>query len=397
MVNQNIKNIFFNELKKTDKKLDNISKRLSFYAINPINVESERKKFFKNKNYNPIFKYEVYKEDLAKIRDEISNLKTDDSVVGKILEEIKQNYIDKTYLIENRENNKLFTEYSIKNYGTIDKKLIKESKKLLKLKSKKEKSIYTSKQIVNKFKIAFLKYGFPWNVKEKEMVSKAAVNTNKKVIYIKKNIMFSENFLKRLIVHEIGTHVARSENGQMQPFLFFKRGLPGYLKTEEGLAVYNEEINNCSNNSIIKIYAGRVIAVNLALNKSFRETYNELKKYFQKETAFRLTLRAKRGMGDTSKAGALTKDINYLKGYLLIKEFINKKGDISKLYYGKIGIEHIQLVEKIPMIVNPKILPAFRHINYLTQHFSSLLKSIIEFPLFSIKTINNKLNGKIKN
>ncbi|MFW6220452.1 MAG: tyrosine/phenylalanine carboxypeptidase domain-containing protein [Nanoarchaeota archaeon] len=391
MVNFKFKDLFFNKLHKIDLKLDNISKKLSFYAINPINVETEKKKFFENINYNPIFKYSEYKENLKEIRNELKEIKTNNTIIGKILEEIKQNYIDKTYLLQYRKDNVKFTKYSKKIYGSPNKKLLNEAKKFMHIKFKKETEIYTSKQVVNIFKFAFLKYGFPWNVKEKEMVSKAAVNTNKMTIYIKKDMKFSENFLKRLIVHEIGTHVARFENGKMQPYLFFKRGLLGYLKTEEGLAVYNEEINGCLNDYILKIYAGRVIAIDFALKYSFRETYENLRKYFNKDTAFRLTLRAKRGLGDTTKAGACTKDINYLKGYILIKKFIKNENNLNKLYYGKIGIEHVELIEKIPNLFNPKILPIFRHLNYITEHFSRLLKSIVDFPLISIKNINNKL------
>ncbi len=384
-----------NKLVKADRELDLISSKISFYAINPINVEEEKKKFFASKTYQPQFKYTPYRENLSKLRERISLVETDKTIVGEILEDIKKSYIDKTYLLENRGNNEQFTNYSKKIYGTVPKKLKRIAQDFMGFKQEKEAPVFSSKQVVRKFRIAFLKYGFPWDVSEKDMIANAAVKLNTKEIFIKKDTWFSKRFVKRLIVHEIGTHVARAENGEMQPYLFFKRGLPGYLMIEEGLAVLNEELNKCSNKYILKLYAGRVLAVDYALRKGFRETFNELNKYFSKEISFRLTLRAKRGLGDTSHPGACTKDLNYLKGYIALKDFISEGGDINKLYYGKIGLEHIHILEKIPGLINPAFLPVFRHVNYLMHHFSSLLRTMILFPLTPLRTINNKLYKKL--
>lgn len=386
---------WFRKLKESDEKLDRISKRISFYAVNPVNADEERIRFFESDDYEPKFRYEKYKEDLDALRDEIAAVRTDDSVVGRILQEIKDNYINKTYMLQSRGDAKAFTKYSRLVYGSPDSVLVEEAKKLMHIKQEKEEQKYSSKEVLKKFRLAFFQYGFPWSVMEKEMVSKAAINGSKKIIYIKKDARFSENFLKRLIVHEIGTHVARADNGEMQPYLFFKRGLPGYLMTEEGLAVLNEELNDCSNNYLRKVYAGRVLAIDYALKHSFRETYNHLREHFSKKVAFRLTLRAKRGVGDAVEHGACTKDINYFKGYLELKKFVKEGGDLSKLYYGKIGIQHIKLIDKLPGLINPAFLPMFRHINYLTQHFSSLIKSMILFPLTPLRTINSRLYDRL--
>ncbi|MBN2458591.1 DUF1704 domain-containing protein [Candidatus Woesearchaeota archaeon] len=379
-------------LHRTDSELDKISTKISFYAVNPINDLAEKERFFKKKGYNPILTYEKYRENLEKLYKEISGLKTDKSVVGKILNDIKKSYKLSTKLLRYRGDANRFTETSIKLYGQPDKELVTEAKKLLKLKIKKEKKVYSSKDVKNRFRLAFLKYGFPWTVEEKDMVSNAAVKPSNRKLYIKKDARFSKNFVKRLIVHEIGTHAMRAENGAMQPYTFFRRGFPGYLMTEEGLAVINEEINNCLNNQILKVYAGRVIAIDCALKHSFLETYKTLRKHFGKDMSWRLTLRAKRGLSDTSLPGACTKDINYLKGYLEIKKFIKAKGDMNKLYYGKVGLQHIELLDKMHGLINPMFLPMFRYTNYLVQHFSGLLKSLIFFDLEpSLRFINNKL------
>ncbi|MGM5482929.1 MAG: tyrosine/phenylalanine carboxypeptidase domain-containing protein, partial [Nanobdellota archaeon] len=387
--------LIFSQLKKADEKLDLLSKKISFYAINPINLDEEKEKFFSSEEYNPQFKYAVYHEDFTKLREELNNIEIDESNVGLILRDIRDNYIAKTYMLEYRGDSELFTKYCKIIYGEPNSDLVKRAADFMDIQPVKEEGIYSSKEVVRKFRLAFFKYGFPWKVKEKSMVSNAAVNVSKKEILVKKNVKFSKNFLKRLIVHEVGTHVARADNGEKQPFLFFKRGIPGYLMVEEGLAVLNEEMNNCSNEYILKVYAGRVLAIDFALKYSFRETFNELCKHFNKKTAFRLTTRAKRGLSDTSMPGACTKDINYLKGYLALKDYIKHGGNLSKLYYGKIGLQHIELLDNIPGLINPAFLPAFRHINYLVHHFSSLMKTLILFPLTPLRTINSNLYRKI--
>ena len=97
----------------------------------------------------------------------------------------------------------------------------------------------------------------------------------------------------------------------------------------------------------MKTYAGRVLANDLSLKNSFCAVYNSLLEYFPKNDAWTLTLRAKRGLSDTSKPGAFTKDHIYLKGFLNVKKYAERGGDIKKLYIGKIGIEHVPLLKYI--------------------------------------------------
>jgi len=377
---------------KSDLELDNISRRISFNAINPINNNKEKERFFKDQDHNPQFKYTKYREDLDELRKRVLAVKTDNSVPGRILKQIKTVYLGDIEMLRSRGDAKGFTRESQKLYGRPDNGLIKQAKNLLKLETKKEKKIYTSKQVINKFRLAFLKYGFPWTVEEKDMIANAAAKPSQRKLLIKKDTRFSKNFVKRLIVHEIGTHAMRAENGAMQPYTFFMRGFPGYLMTEEGLAVVNEEINNCLNNQILKVYAGRVIAIDSALKSSFADTYALLRKDFSKAVAWRLTIRAKRGLGDTTLPGACTKDINYLKGYIEIKKYLKAGGNLNKLYYGKIGLQHVELLDKMHGLINPMFLPMFRYTNYLVQHFSSLLKSLIFFDVEpSLRFINNKI------
>jgi len=358
-----------------DEELHLISKTLSFTDLKPLNVDSERKRFFSEPGYNPMFTYGLPSFDIEKVTARLASLEPEDNAVGAILAKIRDNYLMDAALVKNR-GKKEFSEISLRLHGQPTNKLVRKAKKLLYLKINKEVPEYTTKDIINKLKLAFVKYGFHWKVEERDMVANAAVQLETKRLFIKKNSRFSASFLRRIIVHDIGTHVIRSENGLSQPYKFFARGFPGYLKTEEGLAVYNEERNNCLNNFVLKVYAGRVLAVEQALKGSFGDTFKSLSRYFTKNTAWRLTLRAKRGISDTSKPGAFTKDIAYLMGYYSIKDFVENGGDINKLYYGKIGIDDIDKLDSIPGLINPKVLPMFRYMKYFSEHFDNALESL---------------------
>ncbi|MFH1439169.1 MAG: tyrosine/phenylalanine carboxypeptidase domain-containing protein [Candidatus Woesearchaeota archaeon] len=384
--------------KEIDIILDKISQKTSFFAINPTNEVEEKKKFFRSNKYEPQFKYEPYKDNIEKMQERLSELSPDNTTLGKLLKQsVNLNYA-MLNMLKYRESER-FTRYSVLCYGLPEKWLVKEAKRLLKtLKPKKDRKELTTKQIITRMKYAFFKYGFSWNIKEKDMAASAAVKVAKKELLIKKDEKYSSKFLKRLIVHEIGTHIVRAENGGHQPFRIFERGLPNYLMTEEGLAVVNEEINNCLDNAILRRYAARVVAVDMAQKYGFRKVYNTLRKYLDKELAWRTTVRVKRGLGDTSKPGGCTKDFAYLHGYYAVKKFIEEGKDINKLYYGKVGVQHVDLLDKIPDLIEPEYLPAFRYLKYFVEHFEDLLRSIIvlDIPPFNItyRLIKNNL-GKI--
>jgi len=379
------------DLHRIDDKLAEISQKISFLLLTPTNIDAERKRFFKDTDYNPQFTYPNPHADLNKIRHMLVEIEPDDSVVGRILKGIRDKYLLDIELLESRGTDQ-FQHISKKTHGRPERELVAQAKKLIYLKVKPESIEYSTQEILSRLRMAFVKYGVNWQVEEKSMIATAAVKISKRKLLIKKNSRFSHSFLKRIIVHEIGTHIVRAENGRSQPYKFFARGLPGYLKTEEGLAVYNEEINDCLNNYVLKIYAGRVLAIDKALKSSFSDTYRMLRKYFTRNTAWRITLRAKRGLSDTSKPGAFTKDLAYLNGYLSIKEYVKNNGDLTKLYYGKIGLQHIELMQKIPHLVNPRLLPMLRYANYMKNHFSSLFDLMLLDSMKPVSFDSLKLN-----
>jgi uncharacterized protein (TIGR02421 family) len=342
-------------IKSFDKKLFNIKKKINILEIIPTNVIEERDKFFdeieKGRKYNPQFKYHKYKHNLDKIIDDLNKLEADDSIMGVLLKQRRNELVNMAFLLKHIGSQDV-TDYFIKLFGKPDKKLVNEAKKFLHKKiivsETKKKQFLDTRQIKERIEQAFKKHNINgWKVKEKNIPSIAAVLPSAKTLYLRKKVRLSNDFLNKMIVHEVENHIFRAENGAKQPYKLFSMGFPNYLVTEEGLAIYSEEKLKMNFERRLRNCAARVVAADLMQKKSFYEIYNFFTQYFTPQKSFRLAARAKRGMGDTSKKGGCVKDYIYFKGYLLIKNYLRKGGDLKKLYIGKIGVEHMPLLKEI--------------------------------------------------
>ncbi len=331
-------------LDKLDRRLYFLNKKIKFYLVNPINTEQERKKVFADPTYNPQLQYRASPHHLFSIRRELSEMQFDDSIFGRLLHQKRNEWLKEVLMLEHVGTPR-FTACSLNLYGRPSAELTQKAKQLLRLPSREERGTYQGFSSVKKFLHAMLDQGLQWKIRQKEMVVGAAFDVGEKTLFINPKKRFSEHDLKRLVVHEIETHIRRAENAKKKKQKLFLIGFPHYLMTEEGLAVYSEEQAGLLSNDLLKRYAGRVVAVDLALQTSFHSVYTTLLEYFPKEEAFTLTMRVKRGLKDTSKPGAFTKDYVYLQGYHNIKQFVQKGGDVQALYVGKIGIEHVPFLK----------------------------------------------------
>ena len=101
-----------------------------------------------------------------------------------------------------------------------------------------------------------------------------------------------------------------------------------------------------------------IIATDTALKSSFVETFEKILSYgIPIDQALRIALKVKRGMGDTSKPGAFTKDIIYYKGFKEIVDFVENGGKIKDLYIGKLNLRDLDTVKDIEGLSEPKHLP----------------------------------------
>jgi len=350
-----IENKYFEEIKKIENKYYNL---LSYFNTNfpkILNLETEKKTFFKaladDKIYNPKFKYEkkyFNKEKFEELKDFEINIDNDiynfkklyrERIKTKILElESRRIWgLEKStkYVKLFRGEPSLFLLFKAKKFA---KKFIRE-----KIKFKTLTPQIAAKRLCEE--VALLT-GDKINVEYSNISSKVNITPNTNLIKINPKERFTSLDIKRLKVHEIGVHYLRYYNGRKAGIKILENGTSNYIETEEGLAVYVEKEKGVSSSAQMFIYAGRVIATYYALRKSFYEVFKILKKYkFRDDAAFTLTLRAKRNLCDTSKKGGFTKDYVYFSGYLKIKKFA-KKNDIKDLFIGKIKIDDIKLLRK---------------------------------------------------
>lgn len=325
---------------ETDRKLCEIKTKLMQRPITPINL-AEAKNNGKN-GKEPIFQYEVNREYYNQLWHELKEISTDGTCdMEEIYKSLKEE-LEADILMTKSIGTSDFTKYSIQRFGKPSESLIKKAYHILQTveddKEEEPLSIQEAKDIL-KDKLSQL--NLDWKINEKEMTAKAEVLLSNKTLNLK-NTKFSESFVKRLIVHEIGTHIFRGENGAQQELKIFEAGFPNNLMTEEGLAAVNEKHFGVMKNSTLRQYAARVVAIETALQYGFKDVYKHLTQYLSEEDALTLTIRVKKGLDDTSQPGAYTKDYLYLKGYLELLE----TEDINLLYYGRIGIEHMQYVKK---------------------------------------------------
>ena len=355
----------FFKLRNIDLRLQRIINSVSFFDVNPLNLESEKDRVLNDPDYNPYFIYPKSAFDFEEVQARLHSVDEHDSVLGRLMDQKRNVFIDKCEMLKNRGSPK-FTVFAKKVYGLPSRKVLDRAVSFLSLESEKEPKTLSSSQAVSMIQAEINHYGFDYAVSAKVMSASAMVLVARRKIFVKDRSEFSKNFVKRLIIHEIGTHVLRAENGREQPFMIFFHGLPDYLPTEEGLAVVNEERFGLLNNENLKNYAARAIAVQMAMTKSFSHIYNYLLEYFSPSTAFRIATRAKRGIADTSRPGGCSKDYVYIDGYLKVKEYLEKGGSINQLYLGKVGINHSDILKEVQGLNRPNYIPK-------NQSFKSLL------------------------
>ena len=347
---------------ETDQQINKIdAKTKLLFHLRPLNLEEEKKKFFEDPGYNPQFEYPQHKFDSVELTEEIQKIKTDDSPLGRIFEEKKQEVFKKIRLLESMGED-TFTKLSIELYGAPteeDKERCIDLIKQIQPAAEEQSYLYNPDEVRTEFEKTLLSYNMKeWKVKIKEgMVADCVVGKNNH-LFIKEGTEFTKKRIKALIVHEIETHILTAENGKKQPYEIFSRGTANYLETQEGLAMYNVEQQRGEPFDRNLKALGHVICIYEALNASFSEVFDKLTRTgMKKEQAFRSCLKAKRGFYDTSRKGAFTKDYIYYKGYQTVRNFIDNGGKLEDLYIGKIDLRDIDKIKAIPGITTPAILP----------------------------------------
>ena len=333
-------------------------------------LEIFRQRVESGESYNPRFTYDPVPETRKnKLRELLEDLDPADPVEKIYVAAVTYRLGEIEAALEH--TGELVTESTLRMFGRPDEWLLSTAAENLKSfrsdggarEGEKEGKVYDAEMLAVACREAMTRYGFDWKVVVKpEMGCKASVDNLIREFWIRADVKFPESSVKMVVVHEIGVHILRSENGYAQPLELFGRGLPAYQFTEEGLAEYAEEESGIPMEDIIHRISGRVIGVDVALRGSFWDVYCSVRDHFDLDMAFDIAQRAKLGIADTSQPGSYTKDYTYLAGLLKVREFFKTatREEIDAVFAGKIGFHHLETVrdlQKEGYLKRPKALP----------------------------------------
>ena len=208
-------------------------------------------------------------------------------------------------------------------------------------------------------------------------------------IKIRSDALFNERDVRALEVHEGLVHVGTTLNGQNQPICtFLAKGPPSSTVTQEGLAILMEVIAFASYPTRLRKLTNRTRAIHMAeegadfleVFEFFREQgYGDDESYSNASRVFR---------GSTPAGLPFTKDLSYLKGFIMIYNYIQlavRKGQLEQiplLFCGKTTLEDMRTLRQLVdegMVVPPKYLPPqFQDLNALSAWmcFSNFLNHL---------------------
>ncbi len=309
---------------------------------------------------SPVFSYlPLPAEQIKASYDALDQLEFGDTRIDDLLRQQAQQLTLQLELLEARGTEK-FGQIAARIYGLPDENLIHSAKRILRgeylvdefpeqLPSKRSEKL-DAWAIAADMKAALGNMDInDWNVVVlDEMSARMSVSARHREVRVKSDSIFTYEDRDRLIVHELQTHVRRACNGFRSGLLNLGLGLPNYMATEEGVASYMEQKNGLLRRSQIETYAYRALGAWLAHHYSFAEAFRRLLGFGASPgLAWDVTLRVKRGLEDTSMAGAFPKDYVYLHGREIVWNYLQNEGCEEDLFLAKISLEQIPLVKEI--------------------------------------------------
>ena len=329
--------------------------------------------------YDPVKKLQEFRELRLKITRELGI----QDPLGAILIRNCLQYEDVVRMLQNRGKPE-FYDYSKKLYGSPTEFLPDGKTKLSELAEtmkafliafdkKPLSNVYeknmTAEAVVDQLKIRLGSYFEAENIKIKlsdGIISDASAGSD--YIKIKNGMMFSRRDLDIFEVHEGWVHLGTTFNGNNQPYAkWLSKGPPCSTLTQEGLAVTMELFNFYLFPKRAKRLNDRLLACKMVEDGA---NLLELITFFREKgeadhQAIRNAGRIFRG-ACLEGGSPFTKDIAYLKGFVMIYDFIaasindGKAELIPFLFAGKVTLEDIPVLYEYHqegVIALPKYLP----------------------------------------
>ncbi|MCQ4346654.1 flavohemoglobin expression-modulating QEGLA motif protein [Pseudomonas stutzeri] len=208
-------------------------------------------------------------------------------------------------------------------------------------------------------------------------------------IKIRADAMFNQRDIRALAVHEGLVHVGTTLNGLNQPICtFLAKGPPSSTITQEGLAILMEVIAFASYPTRLRKLTNRTRAIHMAEDGAdFLQIFQFYRDQgYMAEESYSNAIRVFRG--STPDGLPFTKDLSYLKGFILIYNYIQlavRKGKLEQiplLFCGKATLEDMRTLRQLVdegLVVPPKYLPPqFSDLNALSAWmcFSNFLNHL---------------------
>lgn len=351
------------------QQLEEIYKPLRVEEYNaPLNRQEERERLRAicsvGNSYNPQFTYRPFPVEMCKpLQQFIRELHPERNAWEHLLFKDAKQMLDTLESILSHDPGQI-TAVSIAADGLPTKELVQEAyREISEINASPEDETITAEEAAYIMRDALDSVElFDWEILIDEVMSASMmVRSIEKKVKIRKGKKFSPHAVKRLLVHEIGTHVFRYTNGARQKIHLLRLGLAGYMMTEEGMATYHEEHYNLRDLVTARRYALRVIAAYLSLNHSFLDVFTEILKYTDFDDAFDIVSRSKRGFTDTGAYGTHIKDKVYFEGFRTLSKYLQENpADYPLLMCGKVSLETVSLLKitnDANLVVPPKYLP----------------------------------------
>lgn len=353
------------DLRRVDRQLADIDRKVQLLrCLRPVNVEEERRRALADPAYEPVLQYRPLPFDPHDIVDRLRYLRADGSPLGVLLERKRAELLQKVALLEARGDADAFTVSSVNLYGSplpaLTRQARAEGQATGTVESVRERETVSSEVAQERFVTILQSYGlYEWQVCiVPGLITDCAVG--RKAIVIRQGACFSEERLTALIAHEVETHVLIAENGARQPHEVFARGCAGYLDTQEGLAIWNQNRVLPPRHEKRSWPAQGVLAVHAALQQGFAGVRRVLRGFGVPERrAVQLCFKVKRGLTRTSESGAFTRELTYFRGWQMVQDFAREGGDLRRLYVGRIALIDLSLVEQVKGLLPPVFLPAY--------------------------------------
>lgn len=240
----------------------------------------------------------------------------------------------------------------------------------------KDKTVVTSIEAKALFDEAIKKMNIPnWKVvvdTEGNSTSFSANQASKEIIIpsdeqlFRRSNLLDKGKIENLIAHELGVHAVRRERGERSKLQLLAIGLDRYIKGEEGIATYEEQLVKGADD-----YAGEVGHFSLSLamgldgkKRDFREVFEIMKRFsillkkesvdreaLASQSAFRQCLRIFKGSTCNTPGVVYGKDMSYREGNIGIWNLVNSKSEECHRFmigkYDPTNSRHIYILDQL--------------------------------------------------